>query len=123
MLVVGIAAGAVAATKTGGPGSDRLRGTSSADVLKGKGGDDVLIGRQGDDILIGGRGDDKLNGGPGRDGLNVRKGVEIPSPGDDVIRARDGKADEINCGAGSDIAIVDKVEGGVFDCEEVREPK
>ena len=30
--------------------------------------------------------------------------------------------DEINCGAGIDVAIVDKVEDGVYDCEKVREP-
>jgi hypothetical protein len=122
-LVVAVAASALAATKPGGAGADRLRGTKSADVLRGRGGADILLGRQGDDVLIGGRGRDKLKGGPGHDGFNVRRGVEIPAPGRDVIRARDGKADEINCGAGRDLATVDAVEGGVFDCEQLRVPK
>jgi len=122
-LLAVIAAGALASTNPGGPGPDRLRGTKFADVLKGRGGRDTLIGRRGHDVLIGGRGRDKLIGGRGRDGFNVRRGVELPAPGRDVIRARDGKADEISCGAGNDLAIVDAVEGGVFDCEKVREPK
>ncbi len=42
--------------------------------------------------------------------------------GDDVIDARDGEEDEINCGDGDDVAIVDASEEGVLDCEVVQEP-
>jgi hypothetical protein len=49
-------------------------------------------------------------------------GVELESPGNDVIDARDGTEDEINCGDGEDTAIVDGAEEGVIDCEEVIEP-
>ncbi len=52
----------------------------------------------------------------------MRDGVQLSAPGDDVIYARDGGNDEINCGAGNDVAIVDANEDGVYDCEEVREP-
>jgi uncharacterized protein YodC (DUF2158 family) len=41
---------------------------------------------------------------------------------DDVIDARDGGPDMIICGRGDDRAIVDAVEDGVYDCEEVDEP-
>ena len=121
-LAVLVAAGAHAVTKQGGKGPDRLRGTKAADKLLGKGGRDVLNGRGGADILIGGGNNDVLRGGPGRDSFNMKQGVELKANGRDRIEARDGKPDEISCGAGRDVAIVDKVEDGVYDCERVKEP-
>jgi Ca2+-binding RTX toxin-like protein len=119
---VALAAVAVAAVRTGGPGADRVTGTESADVLRGRGGDDLLIGGRGEDRLIGGAGDDILRGGPNRDQFNMRHGEELASPGDDRIVARDGDADEISCGSGRDLAIVDSVEDGVYRCERIVEP-
>ena len=55
----------------------------------------------------------------GRDSFNMRDGVQLAAPGDDTIDARDGGNDEINCGAGNDVAIVDAIEDGVYDCEVV----
>jgi hypothetical protein len=52
----------------------------------------------------------------------MRDGVELAAPGNDKIYARDGGNDEINCGAGNDVAIVDATEDAVIDCEVVREP-
>lgn len=124
-LVVAVVCASVA-TAAGKPhgtkGDDRLMGTKGADVLKGFAGDDVLIGGDGPDVLIGGKGNDKLRGGPARDGFNMRNGVELAAPGNDKIFARDGGNDEINCGAGEDVAIVDATEDAVIDCEVVREP-
>jgi Ca2+-binding RTX toxin-like protein len=152
LLVVGtvaVAAPVAAVVKSGGAGSDRLRGTAKADELKGRGGSDQLLGRSGRDklrggsaddeikgakgrdrllggggadVLIGGKGRDTLNPGKGEDGVNMRDGVELGSPGHDVIRARDGAPDQISCGAGNDRAFVDEVEEGVYDCEELVEP-
>lgn len=116
-------ASAVAVTETGGRGKDVLHGTGGSDTLKGRAGRDRLIGGPGDDVLIGGAGADKLRGGSGRDSFNMKAGVELPSPGRDRIVARDRHKDEINCGAGIDVAIVDKVEDGVYFCEKVREPR
>jgi hypothetical protein len=117
------AAMAVAAGPPHGTGgADRLVGTKHADELKGLGGDDTLIGGKGSDVLIGGKGNDELRGGPGYDEFNMRDGELLSAPGDDVIDARDGGKDQINCGAGNDVAIVDASEDGVYDCEEVREP-
>src|SRR6476619_1117019 len=84
---------------------------------------DKLVGGKGADVLIGGKGPDTLRGGPGRDGFNMRDGVQLAAPGRDKIDARDGGKDEINCGAGNDVAIVDATEDGVYDCEVVRQPK
>ncbi len=152
LLVAGIAAIAapVAADQSaGGPGPDTLKGTKGADDLSGRGGNDVLRGVKGKDklrggsgddelkgskgkdrllagsgadILIGGKGKDTLNPGSGEDGVNMRDGVELASPGPDVIKARDGEPDQISCGDGNDKAIVDAEEEGVYDCETVVEP-
>lgn len=152
LLLVGIAvyaAPVAAQVEVGGPGPDTLKGTSNGDELSGRGGDDTLRGRGGndklrggsgddelkgakgrdrmiagggDDVLIGGKGRDTLNPGKGVDGVNMIDGVELPSPGPDVIRARDGAADQISCGDGKDKAFVDVEEEGVYDCETVIEP-
>lgn len=117
-----LASAALGATRTGTKGADRLVGTKGGDVLDGRRGADLLVGGDGNDRLIGGRGRDVLRGGPGRDEFNMNAGVELPSPGADRIVARDGGPDEINCGSGRDVAIVDAEEDGVYDCEQVLEP-
>jgi hypothetical protein len=113
---------ALAADHAGTAHADRLLGTKGDDVLKGLAGSDVLHGGGGRDVLIGGRGADKLYGDGGRDGFNMRDGVQLAAKGRDRIYARDGHPDEINCGAGRDLAVVDQIEDGVYDCEVVVEP-
>ncbi len=117
-----LAALALATTERGSPRADRLVGTRGDDLLKGLKGRDVLIGGAGRDVLIGGGGPDSLHGDGGRDSFNMRDGVELAAKGRDRIYARDGHPDAINCGAGRDLAVVDEVEDGIFDCEVVREP-
>jgi RTX calcium-binding nonapeptide repeat (4 copies) len=116
-----IASAAWAITRKGDGGRDRLSGSKGADLLVGGGGSDLLIGGRGGDVLIGGNGRDVLRGGPGRDSFNIRRGAAVRSPGRDRIDARDGVNDEINCGAGRDVAIVDATEDGVYDCEVVKQ--
>ncbi len=124
LAIVCLAAGggALAVTERGSGADDRLVGGKGADRLEGLGGDDLLVGGKGPDLLVGGKGNDRLRGGPGRDGFNMRKGVALAAHGRDRIDARDGGQDEINCGAGNDVAIVDFAENGVYDCEKVKEP-
>ena len=136
-------AGAAPAERRPITGTDRgetIFGTRHADTIHGRGGDDRIVARaRGDrvfggagfDTLRGGRGADRLRserdgalmiGGSGRDEFNMRAGERIAAEGRDVIRARDGRPDEINCGAGDDVAYVDRVEDGVYDCERVVMP-
>lgn len=51
---------ALAATKKGTPGNDRLVGTDKRDLLVGKGGQDKLYGKGSNDTLRGGKGRDTL---------------------------------------------------------------
>jgi Ca2+-binding RTX toxin-like protein len=147
--IVAVAAPVAAQDQRGGAGPDDLKGTAQADDLAGRGGADSLRGRGGNDrlrggagddelvgakggdrvlggggadVLVGGRGRDTLNPGHGQDGVNMRDGVELASPGPEIIRARDGEPDQISCGAGNDKVFVDEVEDGVYDCETVIEP-
>jgi Ca2+-binding RTX toxin-like protein len=135
VLLAGLAAGpALAETKRGTPGPDRLVGTPGADRLVGGRGDDTLLGRGGDDTLLGGagrdalaggRGDDTLSGGAGPDVIDAaQRGREVDvvagGGGNDVIRARDGAVDRITCGSGRDRVVADRRDRVAGDCEVVR---
>ncbi len=148
ILAIAVAVGAMVSARTvgglhlvkGTSHGDRLKGTKRDDQMEGRRGRDRVRGRAGDDVidggrgldrLKGGRGDDRLfggaggavmTGGAGRDEFNLVNGDQEGGEGRDVIRARDGSADEVNCGPGDDVAVVDDVEDGVFDCETVRAP-
>ena len=148
-LLLSGAAAAIAVDRNGSPGADRMSGTRGADDLGGGGGRDTILGRggpdrlsggkgrdrllggarrdrvrggNGPDFLIGGGGRDRLVGGPGRDEFNANGVSRAGAAGNDVILARDGRQDLIECGPGKDTAVVDKREDGVYDCETIREP-
>lgn len=120
-------------------GPDRVESYAPSDLgpstIAGLGGDDVLLagngsqtidGGAGNDQIEGGFGDDVLTGGPGRDTIaadftgsqcGVLQSCTLPH-GDDVVYARDGESDTIDCGVGTDRAVVDAVDT-VSNCETV----
>jgi RTX calcium-binding nonapeptide repeat (4 copies) len=102
-MVVALPAAAV--TIVGSAAAERIRGTAGADRLFGRGGPDRLYGFRGNDLLNGGAGRDLLDGGRGAD----------------RFLARDGTADVVVCGAGSDTAILDAVDLA-RGCERVWRP-
>jgi Ca2+-binding RTX toxin-like protein len=115
----------------GTPQADHIEGLGGADHISGHGGNDVIDAGAGFDRVNGGGGNDRLlsapggavlKGGKGRDEFNMVNGETVGGEGNDVIRARDGQLDEINCGPGDDKAYVDRAEDGVYDCETVKEP-
>ena len=83
----------------GGGGDDFLKGDADNNHIRG---DRPAFSQEGNDILDGGLGRDILDGGDG----------------DDEIRARDGVADDVLCGPGTDTATVDTIDF-VTDCETV----
>jgi Ca2+-binding RTX toxin-like protein len=103
-----------------------LIGNGGADELRGGDGSDKVDGGTGDDKLDGGFGDDTIVGGPGRDRISADLAggdcgplwCKIPH-GDDVVQARDGEADSISCGAGTDRVVADADDTVAPDCEEV----
>jgi peptidoglycan/xylan/chitin deacetylase (PgdA/CDA1 family) len=105
-----------AASKRGTAGPNTLTGTSGPDTLSGRGGADTLSGRGGADKLLGGRGADWLVGGAAADRL-------LGGPGNDHVQARDGAADVVDCGPGSDdFASVDDIDRVAATCERVEAP-
>jgi len=99
---------------TGGAGRDVVDGGDGADRVEGGGGADAVGGGAGDDSVSGGAGDDLLQGGAGVD--TVEGG-----DGDDELRVRDGSADRVSCGAGTDRAVADRSDpaGPAQGCEAV----
>ena len=93
----------------GAPGENDNLHHDIEDVSTGDG-NDRLVGSGADNTLDAGGGDDRLLGGGGVDFL-------LGGPGDDVIDARDGGVDSVDCGdGGEDAAIVDTVDV-VMGCE------
>ena len=130
----------VSASLSGSAGDDEFRVWANVDegnsTLLGNGGNDKLTtgdyqdtldGGAGNDVINGGFGNDVLTGGPGQDTIfadatSASCGwysytCKIPF-GNDVVNARDGEADTIDCGVGEDRATVDKIDV-VSGCETV----
>jgi hypothetical protein len=94
---------ALAATITGGPGDERLKGTRFADTIDGNGGNDRIRGLAGDDTLRGGDSRDRVYGGSGNDTAHGENGNDVMAggTGDDI---QDGGAgnDRIYANLGQD---------------------
>lgn len=95
---------------TGGVGSDSLTGSGGANVIVGGTGNDTIDGSGGDDTLDGGAENDTIVGGSGLDTVSG-------AGGDDTIDTRDGAADTVTCGPGSDTVSVDDIDTVAADCE------
>jgi Ca2+-binding RTX toxin-like protein len=112
----------------GGRGDDHLTGNAGPNQLAGRAGTDELSGAGGSDRLFAGGGAtlpattaDSLDGGPGSDGLFGSEGPNLmtggpdadviyPDKGKDLVRARDGAVDVVQCGRGDDIVRSDPFE-------------
>jgi Ca2+-binding RTX toxin-like protein len=106
----------------GGDGDDRVGGHGGRDELHGDNGDDEIFGDEGADGLLGDQGNDVIHGGPGSDHIFGHAGADrlIGDQGNDdltggadvntynagtdndIVRARNGRAEAVNCGPGTD---------------------
>jgi len=102
----------------GGGGDDQMSGGADDDLFHGKAGDDVARGATGRDDLLTGQGDDLSYGGPGPDQLFDNEGRDhlTGGSGNDRFSTHDGDRDVIDCGAGEDIAMIDRFDR-VSGCE------
>jgi Ca2+-binding RTX toxin-like protein len=130
MYVVGRFVGSDAAENIniynpGNEGPSTLIGNGGDDSLYGNDFDDTVDGGAGNDHVEGGMGNDTVTGGPGQDVIYgdatasscTWYSCQIPF-GNDVIYARDGAVDNIDCGIGTDKAIVDSIDV-VSNCETI----
>jgi len=92
---------------TGRP--DQLSATNGDDVIAAGNGNDTGAAGGGTDLVCGGEGADRVSGGAGGDTVSGGAGSDTVSggPGNDTINARDGAADSINCGTGTDTVRLD----------------
>jgi Ca2+-binding RTX toxin-like protein len=134
-------------TLDGGPGADRMSGGPGIDTtsyalakspvfvtLDGKAGDgesgegdtvgiDVenLGGSSGEDTFTGSDGVNAMSSAGGEDYMDGAAGADVMTAGGgfDVVRARDGVADNVDCGDSKDFAILDKQDTVNGSCERV----
>lgn len=140
-LVLLLASGAAAKRIVGSGGTNIINGTMARDDIFARGGNDVVWARGGNDFVYGQRGadilqgdvgndslygaalHDTLDGGPGGDRLFGGWGPDVidAGAGNDVIDLHedDGHVDSVDCGPGTDRAIVSRKDQ-VFGCETVR---
>lgn len=94
----------------GGGGNDKMFGNRSNDLMFGGTGFDTMDGGYGsdrmygqsrNDTMRGGPAHDRMYGGPGRDALYGENGADY------IVAAGDGETDSVNCGLGTDTAVVD----------------
>jgi len=110
----------------GGSGRDYVSGGAGNDRIGGDSGNDDLRGEAGNDRITGSSGGDRLDGGPGRDHLSDFSGRDSfrGGSGNDLIEARDQFnrriGDDVRCGSGRDVAVVDALDRVAADCERVR---
>ena len=100
LTVIVFAGMALAATKIGDAGPNRLVGTAENDTLKGRGGADTLIGKGDSELLVGGRGNDQIN---------ARE------------RGR-AEGDRVDCGRGRDTVLTDNTTEDIIanNCEVIK---
>jgi Ca2+-binding RTX toxin-like protein len=103
------------ATIMGGPGDDKIEGTSGDDVIVGGAGKDQIEGFEGNDRICGGSGNDEVRGGginedDDPDGLGPKPRI---NSGDDLLDGGDG-TDRVHGTGGSD-----RVYGGPGDGDTV----
>ncbi len=113
--IVGVAPAGTAGVKPGPAGNDVLLGSGGTDLLFGAEGNDIEFGGAGNDILLGVGGNDILVGEAGVDNFN-------DGDGNDSNFARDGVAEAISCGIGTDGVQADATDIPAADCENVSTP-
>jgi Ca2+-binding RTX toxin-like protein len=111
-------------TLDGTGAADLIFGLAGDDLIRGFGDDDCLVGGSGGDRLLGGSGYDRLTGGRGADTLVGGSGVNRydAGAGNDVVNARNGRAELVSCGSGRDRARIDRRDR-VRNCERVKRPR
>ena len=101
--------------------------------LLGGAGNDVLVSHVGGAVVMGGIGNDRIDGRDPATRCHVRAGSRalasggplcaqwlLAGLGDDVIRARDGNLDMIDCGGGRDVVSADAIDEIMSGCERVK---
>lgn len=105
----------------GEDGDDTVFGGPGNDDVHGRKGNDVISGDDGNDRVNGAYGDDRVNGGPGNDLLigSIGRDIMGGDDGDDRMESVDNEVDQVDCGNGNDVAVVDPIDVVAANCERV----
>jgi Ca2+-binding RTX toxin-like protein len=108
----GITGGAGADTLSASIAGAELHGGGGRDNLFGPAGGGRLFGEEGNDELMGGDGADQLHGGANNDTIDGLAASDLVrgNSGTDEIEARDGFADDVDCGPDEDTAFTDPID-------------
>lgn len=98
-------------------GNDKLEGGYGTEQIDGGAGADAINGGYGHDTIVGGPGQDVING-DGGSYCSYYGSCNVPF-GNDVIDARDGEVDQVECGVGEDTVTADAVDVVAASCEKV----
>jgi Ca2+-binding RTX toxin-like protein len=111
--ILGVAPAGTAGVKPGPAGNDVLLGAGGFDIMLGAEGNDWLLGGADVDVLAASGGNDILIGEAGPDSFNA-------GDGNDSSFSRDGIAEAITCGLGTDNLTSDPVDTApAGDCETI----
>jgi Ca2+-binding RTX toxin-like protein len=99
-------------------GNDKVTGGNHDETIDGGAGDDTLEGGYGNDTIVGGPGRDRIYADMSRSDCGVLQSCSDPY-GNDTIDVRDGEADTVSCGVGTDKVLADAVDTVAADCETV----
>ncbi|MDW5597053.1 calcium-binding protein [Conexibacter stalactiti] len=108
-----------ASTVLAGGGGDRVVGHDASERIEGGAGDDYLEGGKGHDTIVGGSGRDVIYGDETDTSCNPTFPESCVRYGNDVIDAHDGEFDQVDCGPGTDRAIVDEQDVVAVNCETI----
>lgn len=100
-------------------GDDRVVGEDAVEDIDGGAGDDYLEGGKNHDVITGGPGRDTIYGDDTDGSCNSNYVESCVLYGNDEIHSRDGEADQIDCGAGTDRVIADAADVVAPNCETV----
>ena len=113
-----VSSGGASSVKAMG-GNDRVVGEDAPEPIDGGAGDDSLEGGKNHDTIIGGPGKDTIFGDETDSSCNSDFPESCVRYGNDVIEARDGEVDQVDCGPGTDRAVVDGADVVAANCETV----
>jgi Ca2+-binding RTX toxin-like protein len=109
--IVGVAPAGTEGVPPGPAGNDALIGQGGNDVMLGAEGADLGVGGPGNDVILGAAANDFIIGQGGGDALNAGEG-------DDQAFSRDGVAEAVTCGPGTDSVLADPIDTQPgADCE------
>ena len=99
-------------------GNDRIRGGNAEETVDAGKGDDRIEGGFGNDSIVAGPGRDTVFADKTGGNCGLFESCDVPV-GNDLVDTRDSEVDSVDCGVGTDRALVDAIDVVPPNCEAV----